>query len=73
MEGEMILGKRILNQVEKMIKQKIGINPDAQKIRRLENEIRTLQGKVYNLENMAHSKRELIERDGKYYLKEENG
>ena len=69
----MILGKRILNQVEKMIKQKIGINPDAQKIRRLENEIRTLQGKVYNLENMAHSKQKLIERRGKYYLEEESG
>lgn len=70
-----MIGKRIKNQIERAIQQKIGINPDAKRIRRLENEVRALRGlkgKVLNLEKNSHSRQVLIERDGKYYLEEES-
>jgi hypothetical protein len=68
----MIVKKVLKNQIERIIKQKMGINPDARKIKRLENSVRVLQGEVANLKNMAHSRRNLVQRNGKYYLEEEN-
>ncbi len=68
----MIVKKVLKNQIERIIKQKMGINPDARKIKRLENSVRVLQGEVANLKNMAHFRRNLVERKGKYYLEEEN-
>jgi uncharacterized protein involved in exopolysaccharide biosynthesis len=49
MEGKMIVKKALMNQIERIIKQKLGVNPDAQKIRRLENEVRTLRSMVYDI------------------------
>tara|TARA_R100000781_G_scaffold42793_2_gene29372 strand:+ start:4276 stop:4446 length:171 start_codon:yes stop_codon:yes gene_type:complete len=49
MEGTMIVKKALMNQIERMIKQKIGLNPDAQRLRRLENEVRTLRSMVYDI------------------------
>tara|TARA_R100000687_G_C6334312_1_gene111147 strand:+ start:334 stop:552 length:219 start_codon:yes stop_codon:yes gene_type:complete len=68
----MIVKKVLKNQIERIIKQKMGINPDARKIKRLENSVRVLQGEVANLKNMAHFRRNLVQRNGKYYLEEEN-
>lgn len=68
-----MIGKRLKNQIERVIQQKVGINPDAKKIKRLENEVRTLRGRVSRMEKIAHPRRNLVERDGKYYLEEESG
>ena len=68
----MIIGKALKNYIERMILQKVGVNSNDGKIRRMENEIRTLQGKVTRMEKIAHPRRNLIERDGRYYLEEEN-
>ena len=68
-----MIGKRLKNQIERAIQQKVGINPDAKKIKRLENEVRTLRGRVSRMEKIAHPRRNLVERDGKYYLEEESG
>ena len=68
----MIIGRALKKYIKGMILQNIGINSNDGKIRKLENEIRTLRGKVVRMEKMAHSRRNLVERDGKYYLEEEN-
>ena len=54
----MIVKKALLNQIERIIQQKIGINPDAQKIRRLENDIRTLKGNMSTMQNKVDSRLE---------------
>ena len=54
----MIVKKALMNQIERMIKQKLGVNPDAHKIRRLEVEIRTMQGNIARMQNMLDSKAE---------------
>ena len=41
----MIIGKALKNYIERMILQKIGINSNDGKIRKLENDIRGLRGK----------------------------
>ena len=46
----MIVKKALMNQIERMIKQKLGVNPDAHKIRKLETEIRTLSSRLYDIE-----------------------
>jgi len=51
----MIVKKALMNQIERMIKQKLGVNPDAHKIRRLENDVRTLQGNMSRMQNMVDS------------------
>tara|TARA_R100000781_G_scaffold32898_3_gene23947 strand:- start:1205 stop:1426 length:222 start_codon:yes stop_codon:yes gene_type:complete len=55
MEGKMIVKKALMNQIERMIKQKLGVNPDAHKIRRLEVEVRTMQGNIARMQNMIDS------------------
>ena len=54
----MIIKKALMNQIERLIKQKLGVNPDAHKIRRLENDVRTLQGRVSTIQNMLDSRPE---------------
>ena len=38
-----------LGQIERIIQQKLGMNPDAAKIRKLETEVRTLRSMLYDL------------------------
>lgn len=45
----MIVKKALMNQIERMIKQKLGVNPDAGKIRKLETEVSTLRSMLYDL------------------------
>ena len=54
----MIVKKALLNQIERIIQQKIGINPDAQKIRRLENDMRVLKGNMSTMQNKVDSRLE---------------
>ena len=54
----MIVKKALMNQIERMIKQKLGVNPDAHKIRRLEVEVRTMQGNIARMQNMIDSRLE---------------
>ena len=54
----MIIKKALLNQIERIIQQKLGMNPDAAKIKRLENDVRTLQGNMSRMQNMVDSKPE---------------
>ena len=58
MGGEVIVKKALLNQIERIIQQKIGINPDAQKIRRLENDMRVLKGNMSTMQNKVDSRLE---------------
>jgi hypothetical protein len=74
------LGKVAKNYIERYVKQQMGISPDAKKIKRMSNELRMqgiaiagLKADIAKLSKMAHSRRNLVERNGKYYLEEENG
>jgi hypothetical protein len=74
------LGKAVKNYIERYVKQQIGISPDAKKIKRITNELRMqgitiagLKADIAKLSKIAHPRRNLIERKGKYYLEEENG
>ena len=67
------LGRAAKNYIESYLKQQLGINPELRKIRRLENEIRSIKIDIARMRKIAHSKQYLEETDGKYYLKEENG
>ena len=68
----MILGKTLKNYIERMILQKIGINSNDGKIRKMQNEINSLRRKMLRMEKIAHPRRDLVERNGKYYLEEKN-
>ena len=69
----MIINKILKNQIKKYIKSQIGPGINSIKIRKMESTIRTLQRKVSKLEKNSHSRRELVERKGKYYLEEKDG
>ena len=45
----MIIKKALIGQIERIIQQKLGMNPDAGKIRKLETEVRTLRSMLYDL------------------------
>jgi hypothetical protein len=68
----MIMSRILKNQILKIVKSQLGLNTDKYKFRKIENELRTLRGKVLRMEKIAHSRRNLVEREGKYYLEEEN-
>ena len=69
----MIVNKILKNQIMKIVKSQLGINTDSLKIRKLENDIRSLRRKVVKLEKITRSKLHLAEREGTYYIEEENG
>jgi hypothetical protein len=69
----MIVKKALMNQIERMIKQKLGVNPDAHKIRRLENDVRTLQGNMSRMQNMLDSRPENVCKQCKCKVKEKSG
>jgi hypothetical protein len=73
MEGKMIVNKILKNQIMKIVKSQLGINTDSLKIRKLENDIRSLRRKVVKLEKITRSKLNLEERDGTYYIEEKDG
>ena len=68
----MIINKILKNQILKIVKEAIGVNDNKWELRKIQNDLRLLQGKVSRMEKIAHSKQELVERNGKYYLEEEN-
>ena len=69
----MIVKKALMNQIERIVKQKLGVNPDAHKIRRLENDVRTMQGNIARMQNMIDSSLEINCSKCKCKVKEKSG
>ena len=74
-----MLKKAMLNQVVKLVKSQLGVD-DKYKYRKIENELRALRthdarqdNRIKELEKDSHPKRNLIEKNGKYYLEEAKG
>ena len=68
----MILSKIVKNQIKKYIRSQIGPGINSIKIRKMESTIRAMQRKLSRLDKNSHPRRELVEREGKYYLEEKD-
>ena len=68
----MILKKVMIDRIVKLVKNQLGFDNDKYKFRRIENELRSLSGRVARMEKNSHPRRELVERKGKYYLEEKS-
>ena len=68
----MLVNKILRNQILKIVKEAIGVNDNKWELRKFQNELRSLSGRVARMEKNSHPKRELVERKGKYYLEEKS-
>jgi hypothetical protein len=46
-----MVNKILMNQVKKLIKEQLGMNDNKWELRKIQNEIRTLSGRLSRLEN----------------------
>ena len=69
----MIVNKILKNQIMKIVKSQLGIGTDSLKMKKLENEIRSLRRRIVKLEKNDRSRLNLEERDGTYYIEEKDG
>mgnify|MGYP003152713483 CR=1 FL=1 len=69
----MIVNKIVKNQIKKLVKELVGTSDNKWELRKIQNELRTIRGTVAQLKKDSHPKRELKEKNGKYYLEEVDG
>jgi hypothetical protein len=74
----MLVNKILKNQILKIVKEAIGVNDNKWELRKITNELRIVKSQVNRqksvieeLRKISHLKRNLVKKDGEYYLEED--